>query len=190
MKIQPLPKLHCKVIPELTIQVNAERQKDHVDTLAKSDPKVALSQARKRIDPWSRALGLSWVARFTDENPISITCEAAKAACECDDDYKKSAISSWEVAALAERGFTMEARKCLRDAVTLGKSVQPISSRSEALRLLFQAAFRIGRDEAEYVYGIIKVSCPIDEHWRCKRAVRDGEKMLAGQLDPLPFFCW
>lgn len=168
--------------------MKAARQKDHVDTLAKSDPREALSQARKRIDPWFRAMGLSWVARFTNDNPVSVACEAAKAASECDDDYKKSAVRAWEVAALAERGFTKEARKCLREAVTLGKSVQPISSRSESLYLLFQAAFRIAKEEAEYAYGIIRTSCPIDEHWRCKRAVRDGEKMLSGQLDPRPFF--
>ena len=66
--------------------------------------------------------------------------------------------------------------------------VNPISSRSEALFLLLQAAFRIGPAEADKVYEILRTSCPGDEHWRCKRAVRDGGKMISGELEPRAFF--
>ncbi len=68
----------------------------------------------------------------------------------------------------------------MSEAVALAKRVEPASSRSEALLLLLQAAFKIGRDEAERVYEILKASCPVDEHWRAKRAVRDGGRMLSG----------
>ena len=168
--------------------MNATQQRDLASALAKSDPKKALDQARKVNEPWFRAQGLSWVARFTDGDPIAVACEAAKAARECEDDYKKSAARAWEIAALAERDCTRDARKSLSDALALGKCVEPASSRSEALLLLLQAAFRIGRDEAERVYEILKVSCPVDEHWRCKRAVRDGGRMLSGELEPRAFF--
>jgi hypothetical protein len=168
--------------------VSATLQRDHASTLAKSNPKKALAQARKVDEPWFRAQALSWVARFTDGDPVAVASEAAKAARECEDDYKKSAVRAWEIAALAERDCTTEARKSLSDALALAKCVEPMSSRSEALLFLLQAAFRISRDEAKSVYEILRASCPADEHWRCKRAVRDGGKMISGELEPRPFF--
>ena len=168
--------------------MSATLQRDHANTLAKSNPKKALAQARNLNEPWFRAQALSWVARFTDGDPVAIASEAAKAAQECEDDYKKSAVRAWEIAALAERDCTREARKSLSDALTLGKCVEPMSSRSEALLLLLQAAFKIGRNEAKRVYEMLRASCPVDEHWRCKRAVRAGGKMISGELEPRPFF--
>jgi hypothetical protein len=32
------------------------------------------------------------------------------------------------------------------------------------------------------------VRCPVEAHWRCKRAVRDGGKIIAGELKPRIFF--
>jgi hypothetical protein len=168
--------------------VSATSQRNHAGTLAKSNPKKALDQARKVDEPWFRAQALSWVARFTDGDPVAVASEAAKAARECEDDYKRSAVRAWEIAALAERDCTTQARRSLTEAVSLGKSVTPISSRSEALFLLLQSAFRIGRDEANKVYEVLKTCCPADEHWRCKRAVRDGGKMIEGKLEPRAFF--
>ena len=168
--------------------MSATLQRDQACALAKSNPKKALAHARKVNEPWFRAQGLSWVARFTDGDPVAVAGEAAKAARECEDDYKKSAVRAWEIAALAERDCMREARKSLSDALALGQRVEPVSSRSEALLLLLQAAFKIGRDEAERVYEILKASCPRDEHWRCKRAVSDGERMLSGELEPRAFF--
>ena len=92
------------------------------------------------------------MARFTDGDPVAVACEAAKAARECEEDYRKSAVRAWEIAALAERGCAREARKSLSDALALGKCVEPMSSRSEALLLLLQGVFRIGRDDAERAY--------------------------------------
>jgi hypothetical protein len=111
-----------------------------------------------------------------------------KAARECDDHYKKSAVRAWEIAELAERGCVAKARKSLGEALALAKFVEPKSSRSEALMLLLQAAFRIGRDEAAKVYTILKTTCPVDDHWRCKRAVREGQRLVSGEREPRPFF--
>jgi len=168
--------------------MSATNQRNHASTLAKSNPQKALAQARAISDGWYRAQALSWVARFTDDDPVSIASEAAKAATECKDDYKKSAVRAWEIAALAERGCISEAKNRLNETLSLAKNVEPISSRSEALLLLLQAAFRIDNNAAQKVYGILKASCPIEEHWRCKRALRDGEKMISGELQPRSFF--
>lgn len=168
--------------------MGATRQRNHSSTLARSNPKKALAQAQNVKEPWFRAQALSWVARFTDGDPAAIAAEAAAAARECEDDYKKSAVRAWEIAALAERGCMKQARKSLGEALLLGRQVQPLSSRSEALFLLLQAAFKIGSDDARRVYEILSASCSVEKHWRCKRAVRDGRKMISGELQPRPFF--
>lgn len=168
--------------------MSATLQRDHACTLAKSNPKKALAQARSVHEPWLRAQALSWVARFTDGDPVAVASEAARAAWECDDAYKQSAVRAWEIAALAERGYAAEARKSLSEALGLARRAEPVSSRGEALLLLIQAAFKIGRTEAMRGQEILTASCPVEAHWRCKRAVRDGERMIALELEPRPFF--
>jgi hypothetical protein len=128
------------------------------------------------------------VARFTDGDAVAVASEAAEAAGECDDDYKKSAVRAWEVAALAERNCKAEARKSLSEALALGKRIEPMSSRVEAMALLLQAASRIDLEEAKRVYEILRAVCPTEEHWRCKRAARDCEKLISGELEPRLFF--
>ena len=163
-------------------------QRDQASGLAKTNPNKALDIARKVSEPWYRAQALSWVARFTDADPVSIAREASKAASVCDDSYKQSAVRSWEVAALAERGFTSEAKKALKETLNVAITVQPISSRSEALFHLFQAAFAISDAEAAKVHSILIETCPAGEHWRCKRAIRDAAQMISGELQPRKFF--
>lgn len=168
--------------------MSATNQRDHASNLARSNPKKALDLARKVIDPWFRAQALSWVTRFTDDDPVAIATEAAKAAGECDDDYKRSAVRAWEIAALAERGCTSEARKRLAEAVKRARGATPASSRSEALLLLMQAALKLSREAAVQVHETLTASCSPEEHWRCKRVLRDGERMISGELEPRPFF--
>ena len=168
--------------------MSATLQRDQASALAKTNPKKALEKARSVSEPWFRAQALSHVARFTDADPCAIAKQAAKAASECDDDYKRSAVRSWEVAALAERDLSCEAKKALEEALKVARSVQPISSRSEALFQLLQAAFSIGIAEADNVYSILIETCPATEHWRCKRAIRDAAKMINGEIQPRRYF--
>lgn len=168
--------------------MSVTNQRDHASTLAKSNPKKALALAHEIPEPWYRAQALAWVARFTDDDPIGIASQAAKAAKECEDNYTKSAVRAWEIAALAERDCVSEAQKGLSEALSLAKSIEPISSRSEAMLLLLQAAFAIDEKTAEKIFAVLKASCPVEEHWRCKRAARDGEKMISGKLRPRSFF--
>lgn len=168
--------------------MSATLQRDQASALAKSNPKQALAKAKAVSEPWFRAQALAWVARFTDADPVAIAKLAAKAASDCDDDYKRSAVRAWEVVALAERHHQHCAKKALKAAVAIAECVQPVSSRSEALFLLLQAAFSIGREEAEWVCGRLDATCPEDEHWRCKRARRDAHQILDGESQPRPFF--
>ena len=168
--------------------MSATLQRDQVSQLARINPKKALEKARQISEPWFRAQALSWVARFTDGDPIVIATQAAKAASECDDDYKRSSVRAWEVAALAERRLLPQAGKALKEAVKLAKDVQPFSSRCEALLTLMQASVSISRDDAAAVFSDLKSACPEVEHWRCKRALRDAGKMLAGELAARVFY--
>lgn len=101
--------------------MSAKHQRDLVSTLAKSNPEKALKQARCIQDPWYRAQALSWVARYTEGDPVSIAKEAARAALEGEDNYRKSAVRAWEIAALAERGLSEEAGKRLLEAISLAR---------------------------------------------------------------------
>jgi len=148
----------------------------------------ALEKAKSVSEPWFRAQALSWVARFTAGDPLPIAKLAAKAASECDDDYKRSAVRAWEVAALAERNLVADARRGLAAAVKVAESVQPVSSRSQALFLLFQAAYSISREDAASVLGKLDALCPEGEHWRCRRSRRDAHKMMENSIAPRPFF--
>lgn len=163
-------------------------QRDRAIGLAKSHPKEALEQARQVVEPWFRAQALSWVARFADRDVITISAEAAKAAAEGNDKFQQCAVRAWEIAALAERDHISEARKRLHEALVTAKYVEPASSRSEALFLLLQAGAKIAPEDVEEVYEIMKKSCRTEEHWRCQRALRNGARMISGELQPRPFF--
>ncbi len=164
------------------------QQRDRVAKLARTDTRAALEHAKSVSDPWFRAQAFSWVARFTDGDPEPIAAQAAKAAAACDDDYQRSSVRAWEIAALAERGRHKGARHALRAAVATARTAQPAASRSEALMLLFQAALAIDRDAAKSVSAALEQTCPIDDHWRCKRAAKDASEMLDGKFEPRKFF--
>jgi hypothetical protein len=168
--------------------MSATSERNQICDLAKQHPQEALHKALSISDPWFRSQAIAWVARFTDDDPIKAAKEAAKAASECTDDYRKTAVRAWEVAALAERKLFAAAKKTLKKVLIQSRSVTPLSSRAEALFLLLQAALRIGREEASTVADELARSCGQDSHWRCKRAIRGAAKLMEGQIEPRPFF--
>ena len=168
--------------------MNATQQRDQACRLAKQDTYEALARARQIQKPWFKAQALSWIARFTDGSPIGIAHEAMKAAKEGDDDYKKTAVRAWEIAALAERGRQPEARQALAEALTSSSSIAPLPSAAEALTLLLHASFRLERKDVELVAAQLKTTCGDSSHWRCTRALGDADKLLSGKLEPRTFF--
>jgi hypothetical protein len=168
--------------------MSATTERERAISLAKDRPGDALRRAREVSDPWYRAQALSWVARFTDGDPVAIASEAALAAQEADDSYQRCAVRAWEIAALAERDHILEARRRLFEILPTLINVRPPSSRSEALLLLLQASAKITNEDAEHVYEVMKISIQPEEHWRCKRALRDGAKIISGALQARLFF--
>ena len=161
--------------------------RDEVSQLAKTDHPKAIEVAGHITDPWFRTQAFSHLARYAESDPLLFARRAATAAAECKDDYQRSAVRAWEIVALAERDYLSEARRSLGEAVKLAKTVEPVSSRAEALFLLLNAAFSISKSDAVVVGEILERSC-VTEHWRGRRARRDAKRMLDGQTPPRPFF--
>ena len=158
--------------------MTATLQRDKVSKLAKCDCAQALRVAREISDPWFRAQALSHVARFMVDDPCPIAHEAACAAQQCDDSFKRSAVRAWEIAALAERGRAEKARQTLHAAMTEALLTTPASSQSEALILLLHAAARIGLTETLFVAEVLRNVLSADTHWRCTRAVKDAVAII------------
>lgn len=152
------------------------------------DPQAALQLARAIDVPWYRSQALSWIARYSEYDACIIAKEAAVAAARGDDAYQRVAVRAWEIAALAERGLLEEARCSLNDAIADAPSVEPSASRAEALILLLHAALRLGEEEGDHVRTEIVTTCGKDYHWRCKRALKDAQKLCSGETEPRKFF--
>jgi hypothetical protein len=154
----------------------------------RSDPARALAVADSVSVPWYRAVAMAWAARFTDADPVAIARLAAEAAANGIDAYQRSAGRAWEIVALADRHHPDLAELALHEAVAIAEGIQPISPRSEALLLLFQAACYLGPNHAKWVAGRFHTICPEAKHWRAKRARREIHRILAGESQPRLFF--
>ncbi|HMM80228.1 MAG TPA: hypothetical protein PKC65_09425 [Pyrinomonadaceae bacterium] len=150
------------------IDLNSTRGRDEVSKLAKIDVAKATKIAEKITEPWFQARAWSYLIRYADD-PLLFLPRAAKAASKGKDEYQRSAVRAWEIAALGERGNKYQARQTLHQAVELAASIPQASSQAEALILLFQAAFKISAKDAEFVAHVLLDTCRSD-HWRAVRA--------------------
>ena len=162
------------------------KYRDQVAQLAKTDAVKATEIAKKIDDPWFQAQAWSHLTRYASE-PLRFSRKAAKSATKGKDDYQRSAVRAWEIAALAERNYRDQARRSLAEALEFAMSVSPISSRAESLMLLFQAAFKISNQDAANVAEVLEGSCS-STHWRAKRSCRNAARMLSGEMQPREFF--
>jgi hypothetical protein len=160
--------------------------RDQVARIAKTDTAKAVVIAEKITDPWFQAQAWSHIARYAAK-PLQFSRRAAKSAAKGKDAYQQMAVRAWEIAALAERDCGMQARLALTEAVELAQTIEPLSSRAEALLLLFQAAFKISIADAGSVGEIILDSLSSD-NWRAKRARKYVKLMLGGKMPPREFF--
>jgi hypothetical protein len=162
------------------------RYRDQVAQLAKSNVTEAAEIAAKIDEPWFQAQAWSYLVRHADK-PLPFARKAAKAAAQGRDDYQRSAVRAWEIAALGERNLHLQARRSLAQALELGASVTPASSRAESLMLLFQAAFKISKNAAAEAAEVLQVKCS-SSHWRAVRARKHVAMMMNGEMAPREFF--
>ena len=160
--------------------------RDQVAELAVSDPEKGVEIARKITDPWFEAQAWAHLARHSS-TPLKFSNKASEAAARTKDDYQRSAVRAWEIAALAERDHRTQARTALTQAVELASTIEHQGSRSEALLLLLQAAAKISKEDAAVVAEVIRSTCD-SSHWRGQRAVNYASKMIDGEWLPREFF--
>ncbi len=162
--------------------------RDQASRIAKNDSAKALKIAKKIVDPWYRVQALASVIRYTDGDPVSVAKSATTAAAKCDDEYKRTAVRAWIIAALAERDFHKEARAYLKSCLSQIEKVEPLGSRAEALTLLLKAAAQIDESCIKDVFNVLQSTGKNGTHWRLKRAIKHGEGVLKGEVKPGPFF--
>lgn len=160
--------------------------RDQAARLAKTNTEKASEIALKITDPWFEAQAWSHIARYADK-PLLFSKRASKAASRTKDDYQRSAVRAWEITALAERGFLIQARKALRESLDTAESIKQPGSKAEALLVLFQAACRISKEDADAVATQIE-SRSSSTHWRIARARKHIVSMLSGETSPRDFF--
>lgn len=160
--------------------------RDQVAQIAKTDTEKAAEIAGKITDPWFESQAWSHVARYADR-PLDLIRKASKAAAKTKDVYQQSAVRAWEIAALGEREYIDQARNALNEAVELAQTIELEGSKAEAILLLFHAALKISRSDAEMVARAFEQTSPMT-HWRAKRAQKEIELMLSGERPPREFF--
>jgi hypothetical protein len=141
---------------------------------------AALDVARAEPSYRGQCQALAWIARYMrDQKNVRRTAEAAIDAAARDEDLYTAVFPlAWPIRALLERGEQKIAAETLERALNKSDGINPASSRSEAVFLLFQAAMH-GPDRL-WVPAFEKLaaaSLPLD-HWRQRRNLRDALLMI------------
>ena len=163
--------------------------RDKVSKLAQTNIKDAYAITKKIKQPWFKAQALAHITRYSEKSEVlKIAKEARKVAYECDDEYKKSSVRAWEIVALSDCGFKNESIKSLNEAIEIASKSEPLSSRCESLFQLFQASCHIDMKVAKKLYERMQSLCPIEGHWRAKRAMKNADEILEGKTVVREFF--
>ncbi len=149
--------------------------------MAQLELSAALNAARAEPSYRGQCQAHAWIARFMREQKnVRRTAEAAiDAALRDEDPYTAVFPLAWPIRALLERGEQKVAIEQLERALHRCDGINPASSRSEALFLLFQAAMH-GPDRIwETAFAkLAAASLPVG-HWRQRRNLRDALLMIA-----------
>jgi hypothetical protein len=158
----------------------ATSTRDMVTRLAPTDSEGAARLARSIEVPWFRSQALAWAARFAADDQIEpLVEEALYASYSESDPYRTVATGAWPLRALVERGRTARAQRTLDDLLALAPEVEPPGSRAEALFLVWQAAFALGRDARSRVVKVLLTICRPEDSWRVGRIFQDVAWMLS-----------
>ena len=103
--------------------MNPTFDRDQVAQLAKTDTAKAVEVATQITDPWFEAQAWAYLVRYS-KTPIEFSIKAAEAALRTKDEYQRSAVRAWEIAALAEREYYSQASAALAEAVELAATIE------------------------------------------------------------------
>lgn len=154
--------------------------RDLVTRLAPTDPEGAAHLARSIDEGWFRSQALAWAARFSGEERLEPLVEEALIASYGESDpYRIVGSGAWALCALVERGRAVTAERILDDLLTLAPEAEPAASRAEALFLVWQAVFALGREARRKVLDVLLTTCRPQDSWRVGRVFQDVAWMLA-----------
>ncbi len=139
--------------------------------------------AKKIEDPWFRCQAIAWIARYADAKDVLSTAkQAMDAAGDCEDAYQQAAGSAWVVRALLERDQRDNALTMLELGLHAAPRIGGESSRSEALFLIYQAAFDLSEEFRRSTLFALAELYEQNPHWRIERNYRDA-LVMAKSLD-------
>jgi len=72
--------------------------------------------------------------------------------------------------------------------VELASNIELLSSRCESLFQLFEAACHVDMKVAKKLYERMESLCPIEGHWRAKRAIKNANEILEGKTRAREYF--
>jgi hypothetical protein len=157
--------------------------RDHATRLAQTDSTAAEEAAARIGNPWYRAQAYAWVARYAaDDQLIRLARESMDSAGSCDDPYQQAAASAWVVRALLERGRRDEALQMLEIGLHAVPRISSPARRSEALFLLYQAAFAASEEIRRSLLFALAETHDGSDHWRVARNFRDA-LVMAKEVD-------
>lgn len=164
--------------------MNDSSLRDRATHLAQTDSAAAETAAAEVGDPWYRAQAYAWVARYAaDDELIRLAKESMDAAGSCDDPYQQAAACAWVVRALLERGQRDVALQMLELAMHAVPRISSTHRRSEALFLLYQAAFAASEGIRRSLVFALAEAHDQSDHWRAARNFRDALVMVR-DVDP------
>ena len=166
-------------------QSTPTEQRDLAANLAPTDWKRALAVAEAIDDKWFACQALASVARFAPKDQFAkIIRKSLYSSAKADDPYKIVAASAWPLRAMIEVGETEELAWHITQNLKIAAGIDPPSSRSEALFLLFQSVLPAGRAAwLPVLNALLESSTPVS-HWRQRRNARDAILILITQGEP------
>ena len=129
---------------------------------------------------YAKCQALAEVARYGPERrAVEIAWRALEAAQDGSDPYQRVWPAAWPLRALIERDLFEPAKRMLKTVLPQAQEITPMSSRSKALLMHFQAV-AIGPDRLwRQTFGALVDACVPVEHWRQGRNLRDGVLIVA-----------
>ncbi len=160
------------------------QQRDLAGRLALKENERAHSIARTIKNPWFACQALAWVARYAPDGEfLSIIKESFDAGKNASDPFQTVGSAAWPIRALVERDRKKVLDSFVPKLLVQSKEIDNMASRSQALFLLFQAAFPAGRDKwFDVMIALRHASIPLT-HWRQRRNIRDAA-LIVWKEDP------
>lgn len=160
--------------------MSATTGRDIACRIAKTDFAKALPLARNVSQPWFCCQALASIARYApEERVVSLAKEAIDAALASTEPYIQVAATAWPLRALIERNQAPKALVLLPQILQILPQIELLISRGDALFLLWEALFPIGKDTRKSMTETLVRSCV--GYQKGQRILREATLILASE---------